>query len=995
MTLIIDYFKLQKEYTKIHGDNTVVFQQKGTFYNCYSYDPTKCDSDVERTDKNGNIWKEQIGVAHRIESYIRADLTRTNNNVPYSILEPDMAGFPTIGYEKRRKALLEVGYTIIRVDEVEISEKGKKKFLREVAEIISPSTDIETPPNTVSNNIAVIFIEYQSCTRKDFFEEFSIISSIAIFDVVTGKNSASEFYSSNDNQIICLQDIYRVLLASRPREVLVYINDLPEELLGSNELGKYSIFVNNMLQYHKYEKWTTYENKVDPKIFQISYQMEFFNTIFARKYTNVISHIDDKIFDKVHLNNKSYSRIAYILLIQHCNKYTGGVVANINPPSWIDSDRHLILAHNTSEQLNLISNLNKQSDTLLNILDYTNTKMGKRYLAELIQNPITDVNILNDSYSIVEELFENYQKIQSILNVIPCDLEKVHRRLKAEVISPKELKNLFKSYNNIIEIYVLICNSQGEVIKRNLLNNSDITSFNNFLTRFTSIIDYEKLNSSFYVDDDKKKCIDFSENFVKSGYFPEIDQLWERYSEAKSEILSIVDELNIENKVVEFVNKKRKVGVKKSIPTDYILQIADNKLKFIHSKMELMNIKYTDIGNSKYSLSSAKITSLLNEINLIRNTLGYKFYSIYQSIVNTMINEYSFYNSINNLVARIDVWCSFAKVTKLNKYYKPKIEIGENSFVDFKNIRHPIIEKITNNKYITNDVILGRTYSGMLLFGLNQVGKTTLAKAVALNVIMAQIGCYTAGELTYYPFNKIITRLQGGDNFSNGESTFAVEMGELRTILRQSDNRTLVVGDEIAHSSDIISANGITVSAVQCLCDVKTCFIFATHVHSVLEVPVLQELIDSSIIIRHLSTTRNEEGLIICNRKLQEGPGDPVYGVMVAESLGLPRNFISRAYSVVNYLKNANVNVVSSKTSKYNSKVYMSNCCICGSSENLHSHHIEEQKYADKQGFINSMHKNIKGNIAVLCEHCHHKLHSRGEELTTLQTLNGMVVVKE
>lgn len=1005
MCLIIDYFKAQQKYSEKYGDKTVVLYQKGSFYNCYSYFPEKCSDVKFRTDKDKIMWNKQIGVAHLIESIIRADLTRTDSSKDYSILNPNMSGFPVPAYEKRKASLLKEGYTVVRYDEKYVENKSKSEGSeRFVAEITSPYTDINNHSQEISNNVCVIYLEYQS-SNNSIFEEFLMIASISYFDIVTGTNSLAEFYSTKDDQITSLQEIYRTLSSVKPREVILHINELPLEFIDT-----YPIYVNKLLEAHKFEKWTTLVNKVNPVILKTSYQLDFFNKIFCKNINNIAT-IDDKIFEKINIDNMYYSRISYILLIQYCSEYTSGVVDNISYPntSWIDSDKYLILAHNTSEQLNLITNNQKKSDTLLSILDYTNTKMGKRYLSQLIQNPIICPDKLNLSYSVIDELINSslWEQLENKIKEITFDLEKIHRKLKIEKISPKEMKNLFKAYIVIIEIYSMIYSSNCDKLKTQLLSNEDVTCFNNFITRFTSIIDYNVLDElNICISEKNVPFLDFTNNFVKAGSFPEIDKLYNKIKNSEYQLEKIINDLNLHiqcnkkvttTKNIELVQCKKKVGVRKQDPTNFIIQISDTKIKFLKDVNDSIcgQIKTIEIESTKSKLSSKIIDMYLDEINSSRSELRYLFYGVYKLVTNTMNNEYTFFKKIDNLIAKIDCWCSFAKVANLNKYFKPTIEIQENSFVEFKDLRHPIIEKISNNKYITNDLILNKnSSSGMLLFGLNQVGKSSLVKAIALNVIMAQIGCFTACHLKYFPFKKIITRLQGGDNMSGGESTFAIEMGELRTILRQADNRSLIVGDEIAHSSDITSANGITVAAVQCLSEVNACFVFATHVHSVLKVPSLTQLIPNSIVIKHLSTIKNEDGTLIYNRKLQDGAGDPVYGVMVAESLGLPKNFISKAYSVVNFLKNENTKIISDNTSKYNSEIYMSQCAICSSMENLHSHHIEEQKDADSNGYIGTMHKNLKSNIVVLCELCHSQHHSSNSEFTTLQTSTGRIVVE-
>ena len=63
----------------------------------------------------------------------------------------------------------------------------------------------------------------------------------------------------------------------------------------------------------------------------------------------------------------------------------------------------------------------------------------------------------------------------------------------------------------------------------------------------------------------------------------------------------------------------------------------------------------------------------------------------------------------------------------------------EKSFINCKEIRHPIVEKINlETEYVTNDIYLGEEKDGILLFGTNACGKSTFMKAIGLNIILAQ-----------------------------------------------------------------------------------------------------------------------------------------------------------------------------------------------------------------------------------------------------------------
>jgi len=345
----------------------------------------------------------------------------------------------------------------------------------------------------------------------------------------------------------------------------------------------------------------------------------------------------------------------------------------------------------------------------------------------------------------------------------------------------------------------------------------------------------------------------------------------------------------------------------------------------------------------------------------------------------------------------LDVAISNAKCATLYRYTKPQLlEKCDEPFFEVIGLRHPIIEsREENGIYVPNDIYLGKkrkdiqtdhiTLSaskreevrGVLLYGINSSGKSSLMKGVGIAVIMAQAGFFVpATELRFTMFDKIFTRIVSKDNLYKGLSTFAVEMLELKNIFNRANRYSLILGDEICHGTETESALAIVASAVIRLHEQGAFFIFATHLHQLTTLKEIEEL--KAIIFLHLGVQYNElDDTLEYNRKLETGSGSSLYGLEFAKSLHMDTTFIKQAYALRKKMSgeyNDLELLKKQKKSKYNKSMFLTKCALCNKPvEDVH--HIKAQMFADKDGNIDHFHQNHRFNLIPLCKEHHKKVH--------------------
>lgn len=196
--------------------------------------------------------------------------------------------------------------------------------------------------------------------------------------------------------------------------------------------------------------------------------------------------------------------------------------------------------------------------------------------------------------------------------------------------------------------------------------------------------------------------------------------------------------------------------------------------------------------------------------------------------------------------------------------------------------------------------------------------------------------------MTYTPYHSVLTRIVGNDNLFKGLSSFAVEMGELRGILRRANQFSLVLGDEICHGTETISAVSLVASAIITLSQIGANFLFATHLHTLSQMERIISL--SCVRMFHLKVQFDQQtGHLIYDRHLEAGAGHPIYGLEVAKAMDLDPQFLDLANEIRKELMGVGP-LIPFKKSKYNSHVYYDKCGIpeCINQATL-THHIQFQ----------------------------------------------------
>lgn len=277
-----------------------------------------------------------------------------------------------------------------------------------------------------------------------------------------------------------------------------------------------------------------------------------------------------------------------------------------------------------------------------------------------------------------------------------------------------------------------------------------------------------------------------------------------------------------------------------------------------------------------------------------------------------------FIHSVLVFIAQLDVTVTSALVAKQYGLCRPTlVTTSKNeSFIQVMGLRHLLVE-VHGNDYVPNDIVMGnRDYldlpypdtvmldprvhdgadiNGVLLYGINSSGKSSLMKSIGIAVVLAQGGFFVpAKAMKFSPFEALFTRILSRDNVVKSLSTFGVEMLELNSIFHKVTPKTLVLGDEISHGTETLSAVAIVASTVLQLTQKNPLFILTTHLHQLSIVEELSKL--RNVVNLHLSVHYDEASdSLVYDRVLRAGRGSSVYGLEFAQSLHMHEGFLADA----------------------------------------------------------------------------------------------------
>ncbi|MFA6850185.1 MAG: DNA mismatch repair protein MutS [Selenomonadaceae bacterium] len=735
-----------------------------------------------------------------------------------------MCGIPYHAAESYINKLVNKGYKVAIAEQIG-DPKAKGLTKREVIKIITPGTVLSESALTDANNNYIALLYEKN-------EEIMLAGA----DISTGECFYG-IYEGADRKQMLFDELYRLMM---PEIIIVGNFSYREDL---NE------FVNLRLSRCSFTELDEISKAIDDRIIQ---------------------H-----FDADNRPESAEAKAAVATLLDYLHRTVKTDLTHLNKLTYLDSSENLVVDTYTLRNLEITRNLRDggKKDTLLDVLDFTQTAMGSRLLKKWLEYPLLNIKKINDRLDAVDEIVNDFTMRNFLREGCKdiYDFERLLTRIEVGTANARDLIALKLSLNSLPGIKIHLSN-----VKTHLLQEcyNGIQVYDDMVDLLTKAI----------VDEPRISLRDGG--IIKAGYNAELDE-YRRIAHDSKQMLQEMEE-----------NEKEKTGIKS-------LKIGYNKvfgyyIEVRHSGTDLVPdcyIRKQTLANAeRYITEDLKAfeTKILGAQEKIVNIE----YLLFTEVRELIKQQLSSIQQTAQRIAVVDVIVSLAEAACSYNYIRPILT--NNGEIDIKDGRHPLVERIlTRDLFVPNDARLNHIDSEILLItGPNMAGKSTYMRQTALLTLMAQIGSFLpAREATISPVDRIFTRIGASDDLVSGQSTFMVEMNEVAQILKYATKNSLVILDEIGRGTSTFDGMSIARAVIEYIRNkVHTKTLFATHYHE------LTDLADDKI--KNCCVAVKERGTkVVFLRRIIPGSADKSYGIHVARLAGLPKLVTDRADKILMQLE--------------------------------------------------------------------------------------------
>ena len=546
-------------------------------------------------------------------------------------------------------------------------------------------------------------------------------------------------------------------------------------------------------------------------------------------------------------------------------------LSHISHLTYLDASENLVLDTYTLRNLEVTRNLRDggKKDTLLDVLDFTETAMGSRLLKQWLEAPLLSIVAIDRRLDAVQEMVEDFGLRGALADGLKDirDFERLLTRIEVGTANARDLVALRLSLACLPGIRETLADVRAQLLRETTERVMTFDEVTELLAR--AIVDEPGISLR-------------EGGIIKDGYDAELDEYRRIAHDSKSMLQEIEEREKQETGI-----KSLKIGYNKVF--GYYIEVRNSGADLVPDRY----IRKQTLANAERYITE-ELKAFETKILGAQEKIVQIEYCLFTEVRERIKQELPGIQQTAHAIAVLDVLRSFAEAAVSYNYVRPQLR--PEGGISIKDGRHPLVERIlTRDLFVPNDTELNhRDCEIMLITGPNMAGKSTYMRQVALLALMAQVGSFLpAREAVLSPVDRIFTRIGASDDLVSGQSTFMVEMNEVAQILKYATRDSLVILDEIGRGTSTFDGMSIARAVVEYIeKKIHAQTLFATHYHE------LTEMADDKI--KNFCIAVKERGAQVAFlRRIVPGAADKSYGIHVARLAGLPKTVTKRAEALL------------------------------------------------------------------------------------------------
>lgn len=431
--------------------------------------------------------------------------------------------------------------------------------------------------------------------------------------------------------------------------------------------------------------------------------------------------------------------------------------------------------------------------------------------------------ILNDNLDFLNE-FQLYDDIDDIRNAL--------NEVEEALILIERLGRINITFKSSVKLAI------DKTIKMGVLSTDELLQVGKFLDSIKGLYLYLDEMENYEIESilfkDKVNQIDYPKS-LNLEIKRIINQFGEINDDASSELRDIrkkIKELekSIQSKLSEIVNNNA------SKLTDNLISIRNDRY-VIPVKVEYKNVLkgiIHDVSSSGETvfIEPVAVFELNNSLNRFYEKENEEVYRILK-IISSQIGSYG-----ESLLKSYELFCdldlNFAKAEYAKEINAKKPKVNNQGIVEMYQCFHPLLNV---DNIVTNNVLLGKDYKGIIITGPNTGGKTVLLKTVGLVSLMVKAGLLVpANENSNINiFDNVFADIGDEQSIEQNLSTFSSHMVNVINILNNITSNSLVLIDELGSGTDPVEGSSLAISIIDNIIK-KDCLLITTSHYSELKI---------------------------------------------------------------------------------------------------------------------------------------------------------------